>query len=588
MGVHPLREHLEPAGPQADPERREPHGGGSFGSAVALSQNGNTALIGGSGDSAQDGAAWVFTRAGTKLGQQGPKLTPSDEVSAPSGGGFGSSVALSADGNTALIGGPPDFNDAGAAWTFVRSGRQLEPAGSQDHGQHGRGRRAGPGRFRLGGRPVGRRHPGPDRRPERQSGLRGCLGVQSGALVREPGGERSAGRGHRVGLSVLSRPGRAADHLCDRHGALARGVGSINQATGVITYVSQPGFIGTDSFTYVASDAGGTSQPATVAVTVPPAPPTCAATSASSAAGAARSRSSCHAPLPRASASSMGSSSPPVHGTLSALNQSANSVIYTPSPGFNGSDTFTYDASDSGGVSKPPPRRSRSLRRRRSAATSRPAPAGEGSPITVLLSCTGPDGRRSSLHDRLAHRTAPGSDQPGSPFGALHPTRRLPRQRSIHLPGNRSRREITGGDRDDHGPQAARHARLRTAGVELRCLRDLLPGPLDDRIRRASRDDHRLVRGTDADSDRPVTVINSTRCKNKQHRCKTKSRPHSQRRSDTPAQPRSLPVGSRLTVSLTKRGFIGKAYIFTMRAGKQPAWHATCLAPGSTIPGRGC
>ena len=105
---------------------------------MALSQNGNTALIGGSGDTSQDGAAWVFTRSGTTWSQQGPKLMPSDEINVPSGGGFGTSVALSADGNTALIGAPFDFDDAGAAWSFVRSGDQLEPARSKDHGQHAR------------------------------------------------------------------------------------------------------------------------------------------------------------------------------------------------------------------------------------------------------------------------------------------------------------------------------------------------------------------------------------------------------------------------------------------------------------------
>jgi hypothetical protein len=54
--------------------------------------------------------------------QQGAKLTANDEDTA---GQFGGSVALSADGNTALIGGPDDgFSDVGplgAAWVFTRS-----------------------------------------------------------------------------------------------------------------------------------------------------------------------------------------------------------------------------------------------------------------------------------------------------------------------------------------------------------------------------------------------------------------------------------------------------------------------------------
>src|ERR1035438_9043902 len=48
--------------------------------------------------------------------QQGPKLVGADAL----GGQQGYSVALSADGNTALVGGPYD-NGAGAAWVWTRS-----------------------------------------------------------------------------------------------------------------------------------------------------------------------------------------------------------------------------------------------------------------------------------------------------------------------------------------------------------------------------------------------------------------------------------------------------------------------------------
>jgi hypothetical protein len=88
---------------------------------------------------------------------------------------------------------------------------------------------------------------------------------------------------------------------------------------------------------------------------------------------------------------------------------------------------------------------------------------------------------------------------------------------------------------------------------------------------------------------RPVTVTNNTQCKSKQHRCRRKSRPNAHSVDLTRMLSRThFPVGSHLTVSLTKRGFIGKVYIFNMRAGKQPRWRATCLAPGSQVPGRGC
>src|SRR5207244_4211722 len=74
-----------------------------FGDSVALSADGNTALVGGPLDSGQVGAAWAFARSGETWTQQGAKLTGGGE----SGNGeFGESVALSADGNTALVGGP--------------------------------------------------------------------------------------------------------------------------------------------------------------------------------------------------------------------------------------------------------------------------------------------------------------------------------------------------------------------------------------------------------------------------------------------------------------------------------------------------
>jgi hypothetical protein len=108
-------------------------GSGVFGDSVALSADGNTALIGAGGTGAA-GAAWVFTRSGSTWTQQA-ELTPDDAVATPGlGVAFGSSVALSADGNTALIGGPYDFNgrtDEGAAWVFTRSGSSWTQQGSK-------------------------------------------------------------------------------------------------------------------------------------------------------------------------------------------------------------------------------------------------------------------------------------------------------------------------------------------------------------------------------------------------------------------------------------------------------------------------
>src|SRR5450759_1743074 len=69
---------------------------------VSLSADGNTALVGGYADNGFAGAAWVWTRSAGVWTQQGTKL-----VGSGAGGGAqqGTSVSLSADGNTAIVGG---------------------------------------------------------------------------------------------------------------------------------------------------------------------------------------------------------------------------------------------------------------------------------------------------------------------------------------------------------------------------------------------------------------------------------------------------------------------------------------------------
>jgi hypothetical protein len=105
-------------------------GGSRLGQSVSLSADGNTALVGGYQDNGGDGAAWVFTRSGNTWTQQGNKLVGT-------GGNFsnqGVSVALSADGTTAVIGGSVDSNATvltGAVWVFTRSGNTWSQQGSK-------------------------------------------------------------------------------------------------------------------------------------------------------------------------------------------------------------------------------------------------------------------------------------------------------------------------------------------------------------------------------------------------------------------------------------------------------------------------
>jgi antibiotic biosynthesis monooxygenase (ABM) superfamily enzyme len=91
----------------------------SQGNSVAVSADGNTIIVGGPDDDNLTGAAWVFTRSGGVWMQQGPKLIGTGAIGQ---GAQGVSVSISADGNTAIIGGSNDNNFKGAAWVFARSG----------------------------------------------------------------------------------------------------------------------------------------------------------------------------------------------------------------------------------------------------------------------------------------------------------------------------------------------------------------------------------------------------------------------------------------------------------------------------------
>jgi hypothetical protein len=88
---------------------------------VALSLDGNTALIGGPLDNADRGAAWVFVRSG-EVWVQTAELTARKEIGKAF---FGTGVALSAGAGTALIGGLGDRGPRiggfgiGAAWVFA-------------------------------------------------------------------------------------------------------------------------------------------------------------------------------------------------------------------------------------------------------------------------------------------------------------------------------------------------------------------------------------------------------------------------------------------------------------------------------------
>ena len=123
LTIDPFIGQAKLTAPTTGPFKKE-KGHARFGVSVAVSSDGNTALIGGFEDHRGVGAAWVFIRTGTAWTLQRKLVAPTvgPHRKAIGHAVFGSSVALSADGNTALIGGYGDHRGVGAAWVFIRTG----------------------------------------------------------------------------------------------------------------------------------------------------------------------------------------------------------------------------------------------------------------------------------------------------------------------------------------------------------------------------------------------------------------------------------------------------------------------------------
>jgi hypothetical protein len=107
------------------------------GYSVSLSADGDTAIVGGANDDSGTGAVWVWTRRGDAWTQQGGKLVA---TGAAGHAHQGYSVSLSADGNTAVVGGPADAGDTGAAWVFTRNGNAWTQQGGKLVGTGAAGR----------------------------------------------------------------------------------------------------------------------------------------------------------------------------------------------------------------------------------------------------------------------------------------------------------------------------------------------------------------------------------------------------------------------------------------------------------------
>lgn len=128
------------SGVQLVPSGSKPTGGGEhgaqFGFSVAVSADGTTALVGAPNVHVQDGAVSFFAHSGSTWRQQGPTIVGSSQSS------LGSSVALSANGNTALV---DEGVGVGHVWVYTRAGSTWKRAakivgkGESDDSEFGQG-----------------------------------------------------------------------------------------------------------------------------------------------------------------------------------------------------------------------------------------------------------------------------------------------------------------------------------------------------------------------------------------------------------------------------------------------------------------
>ena len=99
---------------------------------TSLSADGNTAIVGGRDDNGEVGAAWVYTRARGVWSQQGPKLVGTNAIGRAI---EGYSVSLSGDAHTAIVAGLSDNGGVGAAWVYTQPVFAGTPGKANCHGQ---------------------------------------------------------------------------------------------------------------------------------------------------------------------------------------------------------------------------------------------------------------------------------------------------------------------------------------------------------------------------------------------------------------------------------------------------------------------
>ncbi|RZS87386.1 putative repeat protein (TIGR02543 family) [Motilibacter rhizosphaerae] len=120
--------------------------------------------------------------------------------------------------------------------------------------------------------------------------------------------------------------------------------GTPTLTSGVVTYAPQPGWSGTDAFTYTIGDGHGGVAVGTVTVTVTPVAVADTATTTGTAPVEVAVLGNDAGTLDPTTVRIL---TPPAHGTTTVL--ASGRVAYAAAPGFAGTDTFGYDAADAAG-----------------------------------------------------------------------------------------------------------------------------------------------------------------------------------------------------------------------------------------------
>lgn len=97
-------------------------GGALFGNSIGLAADGNEIVVGGPNQntfsSTNIGAAWIYARTGTQWSLIDLVQPSESQGSSGEGASIGTAVALSGDGGTALLGAPRNAQGQGAVWAY--------------------------------------------------------------------------------------------------------------------------------------------------------------------------------------------------------------------------------------------------------------------------------------------------------------------------------------------------------------------------------------------------------------------------------------------------------------------------------------